>query len=431
MLLKFSVGNYLSFKDIQTISLEADSLKELPGNLHIPYHYSQDERVLKSVAVYGHNSHGKSNLVKAFQFFRNLIFNSFMEGQARSSIRLERFRLNTEMTDKPTFFEIQFLIRETKYTYRLLLTSDEILEEGLYYSQAKIRDNYLFERKEKGIKVSRQWSKENNNNIESLAIFARPHILFISVLLSQLQVTCISDIGRWLRNNTIVPDFYIQELSQARTIYSDPNYRSLILKFIDAGDLGFTTIFDKLDKIQKARSLEMGLLQIAYEKEIKDFQLYTNHNVFDKAHKCVDKTEFELIKDESAGSIKYFIIVCLLARAIKNSQLIWIDELDARFHGLLFEMLVTTFHNPDINPINAQLIFTTHSTNVLDKKMRRDQIVMVDKNEWGESSIFRAHRTDKPIRIDKSIEKEYKKGNLGGISKKIKKDLGPTLFDNI
>jgi AAA15 family ATPase/GTPase len=431
MLLKFSVGNYLSFKDIQTLSLEADSLKELPGNLHIPYHYSQDERVLKSVAVYGHNSHGKSNLVKAFQFFQSLIFNSFMEGQSRSSIRLERFRLNTEMANKPTFFEIQFLIRETRYTYRLLLTSDEILEEGLYYSQAKIRDNYLFERKEKGIKVSRQWSKDNNNNIESLVNFARPHILFISVLLSQLQVTCVSDIGKWLRDNTIVPDIYMQELSHARRIYSDPDYRSLISKFIEAGDLGFTTIFDKLEKIQKTRALEMGLLQIAYEKEIKDFQLYTSHDVFDKAHKYVDRSEFELIKDESAGSIKYFIIVCLLARAIKNSQLIWIDELDARFHGLLFEMLVTIFHNPAINPINAQLIFTTHSTNVLDKKMRRDQIVMIDKNEWGESSISRAHRTDKPIRIDKSLEKEYKKGNLGGISKKIKKDLGPTLFDDL
>ncbi|WP_315823504.1 hypothetical protein [Paraflavitalea speifideaquila] len=59
------------------------------------------------------------------------------------------------------------------------------------------------------------------------------------------------------------------------------------------------------------------------------------------------------------------------------------DELDARFHSLLLEMLIASFHNPEINPINSQLIFTTHNTHLLDQKLRRDQMVIVDKNEWG------------------------------------------------
>ena len=92
-------------------------------------------------------------------------------------------------------------------------------------------------------------------------------------------------------------------------------------------------------------------------------------------------------------------------------------------------MLVTSFHNPEINPINSQLIFTTHNTQLLDQKLRRDQMVIVEKNEWGESAIRRAHTTENPVRIGKSLEKEYRKGKLGGDSKKIRRDLGPTLFD--
>jgi AAA15 family ATPase/GTPase len=92
-------------------------------------------------------------------------------------------------------------------------------------------------------------------------------------------------------------------------------------------------------------------------------------------------------------------------------------------------MLLSSFHNPRINPINSQLIFTTHNTYLLDQKLRRDQMVIVEKNDFGESTICRAHTAQKPLKIGKSLEREYRKGNLGGVSKKIKKDSGPTLFD--
>lgn len=163
-----------------------------------------------------------------------------------------------------------------------------------------------------------------------------------------------------------------------------------------------------------------------YGKEIKNFDLYTNHKVFNDDKKEVGNVEFELQKDESAGSIKYFIIVSLLCYAIKNSQLIWVDELDARFHSSLLEMLIQSFHNPEINPINSQMIFTTHNTVLLDKKLRRDQMVVIEKNDLGESSLERMHTSKKPIRVGKSVEKEYRKGKLGGVSKII---IEPGLFD--
>ena len=430
MLVNFTVGNYLSFKEDQTLDLVADTaLKEFPENLHIPYLYSYQERLLKSVAIYGHNSYGKTNFLNAFSFIQHFIFNSFTLGQTQNKIEIEPFRLNISMLEKPSFFEIIFLIRDVRYRYRCQLTAERIVEEGLYYAESKIRENYLFEREYQNIKVSKNWNKDSNGKIEHVVSFTKPHILFLSVLLSQDNLPRIASVSNWFKAILTVHDNYLSEIETARRIYSDLNYRPLILKFIEEADLGFKTIFDKIDTVAAHQHLDKGFLNMLFSKEIKDLELYTNHTIFDENNNPVDAVEFKLQKNESAGSIKYFIIVCLLSYAIKNSQLIWIDELDARFDSNLLEMLVKAFHDPKINPINSQLIFTTHNTVLLDKKLRRDQMVIVEKNPRGESHLERMHSTKKPIRIGKSIEKDYRSGEFGGVSKKIKANNNQISFD--
>lgn len=420
MLVNFTVSNFLSFKESSTLNLVPDALKELEENLHIPYLYNSEERLLKSIAIYGHNSHGKSNFLKAFQFLHSFVFSSFALGQTQNKIDIESFRLNTSMAQKPSLFEIVFLIKETKYRYRIQLTADKILEESLYYAESKVRENYLFERIEQDFKFSKNWNREADNRLDAITAFAKPHILFLSVLISQENIPRISDISKWLNSNLIIPDDYQKEYKKAYAVYSDLNYRPLILKFISRADLGFITIFDKIDNIQQSNlQLDKGLLNMWFDSEIKNFNLYTKHDVFDESYKKIDSIELELQKSESAGSIKYFIIACLLAYAIKNSQLIWVDELDSRFHSSLLEMLVKSYHDPKINPQGSQLVFTVHNTVLMDKKLRRDQMVVIEKNDYGESSLRRLHSSKKPLRINKSIEKEYREGELGGTSKKI------------
>src|SRR5580692_8769864 len=104
MLVNFTVGNYLSFKDVQTLDLMADALKELPDNVHTPYLYNHQEKLLKSIAIYGHNSYGKTNFLNAFNFLKQFVFKSFTIGQTQNKIEIEPFRLNTSMANKPSFF---------------------------------------------------------------------------------------------------------------------------------------------------------------------------------------------------------------------------------------------------------------------------------------------------------------------------------------
>ena len=419
MIIEFSFWNVFSFKDKQTISFVPEPLKELKEHLHIPYLYNPKEQILKSIAIYGHNSHGKSNIIKAFKFFISFINNSFI--QQNQTIPVEQFMLNTSMYNKPSFFEIIFYIRETKYTYRFEVTSNKILAESLYYAVVGKRENYLFERVEQEFKLSKLWNKETNKKIELQSIpFAKSNVLLLSVLIAQ-DIEKIKEISEKLNANIIIDDLGdINILSKATQIFSNHEYTRSILDFIEHADLGFTTIFDKVEKSLKEQDkFDRSFLNILHEREINRFELYTKHVLYNERYVFEKSIEFDMIKKESDGSIKFFIISCLMVYAIKNQLLILIDELDSRFHFVLLELLIKEYHNPKFNSIGSQMIFTSHNTALLNKKLRRDQFIFVEKNQYGESSVRRLHTRETPVRIDTSMEKEYRKGDLGGISKKV------------
>jgi uncharacterized protein len=61
MLVRFSVENYLSFKDKTEFNMLTGSPRRLP---HHVYHHG-DLELLKMAAIYGANGAGKSNFVQA------------------------------------------------------------------------------------------------------------------------------------------------------------------------------------------------------------------------------------------------------------------------------------------------------------------------------------------------------------------------------
>ena len=435
MLIKFSVENFLSFREKQVLDFTPDSLKELKTNLHIPYLYNIDHRLLKSLCIYGHNSHGKSNLLKSYLFFRNLIFSAFQFGKPEQPFTIDNYRLNEDTLTKSTKFEITFLVRETKYNYKVEIIKDEVLSESLYYSEARIRENYLFIREKQEIRISKAWSKENEGRIEQTFLFTKKTYLFLTALFTQETITRITAINKWLKGNVILPEVLgEQHLKKALIILNNSNYRNIIHKFISSADLGFETIIDKIDSYTQSRvDLDSEFINLLFAAELSDYKLYTKHNVYNKNNsKIIDSVSFEFMKNESAGTIKFFILVCHLAYAVKEGQLILIDELDSKLHVFLLQLLVYLYHDAKINTVSSQMIFTTHSTMMLSEDvLRRDQFVIVEKNEFGESKISKMHSSEKPIRIDLALDKAYLKSKLGGTSKKIKKENTDfkTLFD--
>ena len=215
---------------------------------------------MKSLAIYGHNSHGKGNFLKSYELFLKLISTSFT--QTKQSIPIEPFLLNTANHQKPSSFEISFLIRETKYRYGFEVTAKNVVSEWLFYSEAGVKENFLFVRNAQDFQISKTWNKELNIKHEIHSVpFAKPTILFLSVLISQDNPK-ISPIGRWLQQNIILSNLDNDNiLSTATEIFSNLEYRDLILRFIENADLGFTTIFDKIvANIQKNNKYEKGFL---------------------------------------------------------------------------------------------------------------------------------------------------------------------------
>lgn len=430
MLIKFRVKNYLSFKDEVELDLTAEALKDKKDYTHCAYLHNPKLNLVKSAAIFGHNAYGKSNLLKAYSFFRKLLLTSFTFGKITQEIDVEPFLLNISTIDAPSFFEATFIIQNTKYRFGFEVTKQRIISEWLFYADGAVRENLLFHRAYQEIRdISKLWNKQSDNKIEQAKLFTKPQYLFLSVLIEQEGIHRVDKIAEWLRGNIILNGNYGLTTNRAANIFSKEEYRDAILKFLKSSDLGFTSIFSKASDYISSGTLIKESADILLGFEMTNFDLYTPHEIYDIDYKLMKKVDFNLLKNESSGTIKYFILACHLAYAIKNSQLILIDELDASLSTQLLVFLLEIYHNNKNNVAGSQMVFIVHNTILLNRKLRRDQIWFIDKNQYGESTIHKGHTVANPIRIDKSIEQEFRESKTKGTSKKVVQNSIPTLFD--
>ena len=115
--------------------------------------------------------------------------------------------------------------------------------------------------------------------------------------------------------------------------------------------------------------------------------------------------------NESEGTIKSVILFIFAQIALLNDKSIFVDELNNKLHPLLLKFIIDLFYAENSQ---AQLIYTTHDTTLLNKKFfRRDQIWFVQKDEFGYSKLIAL--SDYKVRADASFEKDYLAGVYGGI----------------
>jgi hypothetical protein len=132
-------------------------------------------------------------------------------------------------------------------------------------------------------------------------------------------------------------------------------------------------------------------------------------------HKMNDSnSEIELeIEDESAGTKRLFYIAGYLLWVLEYGKVLIIDEIDRSLHPVLSKALIKMFNNPEINKNNAQLIFTTHDTTLLDDEtFRPDQIWFTEKD----NSMTKLYSLfDFRPRENESLQKGYLLGRYGAI----------------
>jgi hypothetical protein len=150
-------------------------------------------------------------------------------------------------------------------------------------------------------------------------------------------------------------------------------------------------------------------------EKLKIIELDSIHKKYNKNKEAVGSVEFNFDKDESEGTKKYFSLIGPIIDTIENGKLLFIDEINTRLHPLIVEYIVNLFNNKTHNAKNAQIVFSTHNTNILKKeKLRRDQIWFVEKNRYGESNLYSLLEF-KGVRKDASYNKDYLDGKYGAI----------------
>jgi AAA15 family ATPase/GTPase len=121
------------------------------------------------------------------------------------------------------------------------------------------------------------------------------------------------------------------------------------------------------------------------------------------------------LSQESHGTRRLFGMLAPFYDVLSRGELAAIDEFSASLHPMIVRELVRLFHDPETNPHGAQLIFTTHDTNLLgDRLFRRDQVWFTEKDRSGATELYSLHDV-KGVRADDAIEKGYLRGRYGAI----------------
>lgn len=394
MLVNFTVGNYRSFKDKKTLSLEATAITELPEAVI----ECNNIRLLPSAVIYGANSSGKSNFLKAITDFWMMVMRSSSFNSSQTTGVLP-FLLNKRTSQEPSFFEVEFISKSNQYyRYGFEINSERVVSEWLYKRTSKKVERCLFVRTNDNIGVTGNF-KEG----KGLEVRTRDNALFLSVVDSfngKIASDIISTFTSLIPISGIAHSHFAQ-LSSKQYKHNEIRNESKVL-------------FEKLN---------FGIkdFNIPDDDELaKKIKAYTYHSVYDDDGNVVGETQFNMIDFESEGTNKFYDIYLCIYAVLQVGGTLIIDEFDCKLHPLITQYLIKQFNSPETNPGKGQIIFTTHDTNLLCCDLfRRDQIWFVEKDAVESSDIyslveFRDAEGTK-VRKDRSFEKDYIKGRYGAI----------------
>lgn len=376
MVLEIRLSNMFSFRDEVTLDLQAAKIqtkkaRELEGNL-----FSVDgEQMLKSVALFGANASGKSNVIKAIRACVNMVRSSHNYNvDTRFAISPFKFE---DYANKPSSFYIRFLLNGVEYEYSFSFIHDEIITETLYY-YPNGRKSLVFSRDE-----SR--GTEKKDIYEFKTVFKRPF-----------------DVA----DNTSKKTLYISRASQMDREIA----QKIFLFFCNDIVLDYQVAnIDSLDNLFKERKEKMLEVLRTADSDIIDFKI--QNNAITTLHRTNPSVAFDFETEESEGTKTLFRMMVRMIGIIHEGKMLLVDEIDNSLHTQLVEFVIGMFNHSD----HAQLIYTTHNTHLLNTDFqRRDQVYFVNKREDGSSDLYSLFDF-KDFRDTLDMEKAYLQGRFDTI----------------
>jgi hypothetical protein len=412
MIIRFRVENHRSIRKEQELSFVAAPLKERPEHLvRIP---QLNVPLLRVVGVYGANASGKSTLLKALAFMRNAVLHSHRDWDPAGRIPREPFLLSTSKSNQPSLFEIDAIIGGIRYTYGFVVSSTHVREEWLYAYPGGKKQRWFVrdDSKPKQFKFSRFLTGEN----KSIQQLTRKNSLFLSAA-AQNNHQLLTPIFEWFGNQiSIVDDNNRETLNRSLSKNLDPKLKMEVLKLMRGADLGIVD-FDIEDK--KLPDLSIQILETLFSSKPEVLkQLMTDPtlpeiSLLHHVEGNVKNVAFAL-EQESRGTQAFLYLCLAMVGTLATGGVLCVDELDASLHPLMAIEIVKAFNNPQRNPKNAQLLFNTHDTNILEYgDLRRDEIWFTEKDALGATHLFPL--SDYKARKQENIRRGYLQGRYGAV----------------
>lgn len=417
MIVEFSVSNFRSIKEIQTLSMTAANIvskyKEIDDNNIIKV--SDKLSLIKSKAIYGANASGKSNLIQALVSFISIV-NLSVKDEKILNERIEPFLLSTETEKKPTFFQLTFILNNVLYRYGFEATNKAIKSEWLFGSPGK-KEVPFFTRAEGNINVNENQFKEGNKFTELFKQtsndIARKNSLFLTAVKS-FSGGISKEIVEFISQINVITGLSDRRMhSFAGDALAKIETKRKIVGLLKIADIGISDV----DRIELNKDNLVEYLPSEIVQEIEEGKKYatiiTAHKKYNSKQKEVKSVTFSMGGNESEGSRKMFGLSPFILQSLEQNRTLIMDEFDARFHPLLSKKIVELFNSKSND--RSQFIFATHDTNLLDAQLlRRDQICFAEKDKYGASHFYTLVEF-KGVRNDASFEKDYISGRYGAI----------------
>jgi uncharacterized protein len=427
MLIEFSVANFRSIGEKQTLSLvPAPKQRDYPENIIV----AGKHEVLNMAAIYGANASGKSNLIRGLGIMAALVEHS-LNISSIARLPFDPFLLREGWEEKPTHFEIVFISDQIRYRYGYEISQERVVREWLF-RKVTSRETLLFEREDDVIDVGSGFSS-SKKLIDTVIEATRVNALFLSMC-DSFNLEDARRVMGWFKDLIII-DGLDTEDEQLITfqLWQNPENREKIKQYLIALEIGIVDIDIVKQKFNEAdlrsdipSELRAQLIQKLSGKSA--IKVDATHNYFDAQGNRSSRTRsWNWEERESSGAQKAFQLSGPILNALLNGGVLVIDEMEAKMHPILTLNTIRLFLNQVTNPNHAQLVFATHDTNLLTySALRRDQIYFTEKNKWESTELYSLSdfvyigekngvKTAEKERPDTDKEKRYLEGRYGAI----------------
>ena len=407
MIVNFSIQNFGSIKDKQTLSFEADASKHLEDTYVV---HTAGKRLLKLALIYGANASGKTTILKALDFLRDLVVNP--KEKKTDILDFSPYLFDANTPEQSTELTIEFVQEEVCYEYGVTFTSQAVISEVLYRDAPEKKLVY-----KRTTDIEEQLTKINFGNLIPLDKSAQ-QVLELNTL--------------W--NNTVLGGFLKTNINLEEFRQVTDWFGSYLKSIIAPNTKLDTYITNKIDEKKLTKGEVLEILKKA-DFNISDMVIRKKEGIIPEdllrffkgqieikgriiVQHTINDTHYNLpMEQESEGTKRFYGFAGLLALLIKTPTIFLIDELESSLHPDLYTHFLLSFLQ---NAKQSQLIATTHNRELLADKdiFRNDVIWFTDKGRDCATELYSL--ADFDTSAIKNVLNAYKIGKFSGV---------PRLFD--